>query len=99
LPFQQRFSIRPYLRAGFGNYRVYSSSYQTPSPQNTYITTAPVSRPGGMLALGVKAGHIHLSAEYNLIASSTTHTPTLKVNNQNSYLGFKAGFDIGGGKR
>ncbi|QHT66990.1 porin family protein [Rhodocytophaga rosea] len=91
--------IRPYLRAGFGNYRVYATSFETPNPQSTYITTAPVSRPGGMLAVGVKVGHVHLSAEYNLIASSKTNTPTLKVNNHNSYLGFKAGIDLGGGER
>lgn len=89
---------RPYFTAGVGNYRVYATSYQTPSPQNIYITTAPVSRLGGMLGLGVKIGHVTLSAEYNLVANSTTHTPSFKLTNQNSYLGLKAGIDIGGGR-
>ncbi|MBO0936769.1 hypothetical protein J2I47_09465 [Fibrella sp. HMF5335] len=71
--------FRPYIGIGLGNYWATTSTYTTEVRPNGGISVSSigrsVSKPGGMVRIGAKAGHVHLAAEYNLVGSTTQQDP------------------------
>lgn len=91
-------NTRPYLGVGTGLYSTISGTVSANDGSVQNVGGAGGHKLGGMVRAGVKLGHLNLGAEYNFVpatAVSTTNLGLLRGNN--SYLGVKIGFDIGGG--
>jgi hypothetical protein len=94
-------NVRPFLGAGVGVYSIGSAGTVTltngQTPQN--VTFVSDTKLGGMIRGGIKAGHFVAAVEYNAAPTTNNTIGTTTVSSENSYLGFKVGVDIGGGRR
>lgn len=98
--FSKNYSARPFLGAGFGFFSLAGAKVTT----TTSGVDASNNKFGGMVRGGVELRHFRLGLEYNLVPQ-TKYTGydmngdpiTLKA--KNGYMGIKAGFCIGGGKK
>jgi hypothetical protein len=92
-------NFRPYVGLGGGLYSTGGVSF---SEGGSDIGLEAARKLGAMARVGFKYGHFNLGVEYNYVPS-TTYTANLAnnaaaiVKSNNSYVGFKLGFDIGGG--
>ncbi|MCK8492866.1 hypothetical protein M0L20_13435 [Spirosoma sp. RP8] len=95
--------IRPFLGVGVGFYSIGSAGTVViyDGQTNSNVTFVNDTKFGGMVRGGIKAGHFVAAVEYN--AAPTTQNrlgnTTTTITSENSYLGIKVGFDIGGGRR
>lgn len=99
-------SIRPFVGVGGGVYNIGETdvAFTTTSGGTVAITDryyiASANKFGGMVRAGIKAGHLTLAAEYNALASSSSNKSlSTVVERKDSYVGFKVGIDLGGGRR
>lgn len=82
--------FRPFIGAGAGLYSIGSVDYNSTDP--LYPTNVPTENKFGfMIRSGFEAGHFRLGIEYNAIGKS-------QLSKNNSYIGFKVGACIGGGR-
>lgn len=99
-------TFRPFVGAGAGIYTlaaVKATISAGSGTSSTYEASASSSKFGFYPRVGFDLGHFTMQIEYNIIPSSksdvvissTTYTSEAK----NSYLGIKAGFFFGGGKK
>lgn len=90
--------FRPYVGIGAGLYSTGGLSFS----ESNDIGGQFARKLGAMGRVGFKYGHLNMGVEYNY-APSTKYTANLTNNtvaiikSNNSYVGFKLGFDIGGG--
>lgn len=88
-------SFRPFIGAGAGFFTLAAVSG---SAQGTVVTAVEASNKFGFYPrVGFDLGHFNMSVDFNLIPASETIGGLAEV--KNSYLGFRAGFSIGGGKK
>lgn len=99
-------ALRPYVGLGAGAYWAYATSVRDVGPivngvrnSNIVVDSQSDDRVGGMARIGAKIGHVNVAAEYNYAAPTAYFNKELNARNSNSYVGLKAGFDIGGGRR
>ena len=100
-------NFRPFVGAGLGLFGTASTAVVTTGSSSSNGSIAAGTAFGGMVRGGFKAGHLVLAVEYNIIPSTNSVLLDSKgavqigktVQSQNSYLGVKLGFDIGGGRR
>lgn len=93
-------SVRPFLGVGAGIYGVGATNVTYTSGTTTRDHKIDSdTRFGGLVRAGVKTGHFVLSVEYNALGSSNHQASAGVIERRNSYYGFKAGVDIGGGRR
>ncbi|WP_019987279.1 outer membrane beta-barrel protein [Rudanella lutea] len=91
--------FRPYVGIGGGLYSVGSLSF---SENSSDLGVGASRKLGAMARVGFKLGHFNMGVEYNLVPT-TKYTVSMMngtvapAKSNNSYLGFKLGFDIGGG--
>jgi outer membrane protein W len=95
-------NFRPYLGAGLGLYSVAGTDVTivngTAGGQNVAVQASSIF--GGMIRAGFKASHFNFGVEYNLVPNTKSVFGTNgTVESKNSYIGIKAGIDIGGGRR
>jgi hypothetical protein len=90
--------FRPYVGVGAGLYSTGGLSFSESGDIGGQFSR----KLGAMARVGFKYGHLNMGVEYNYVPT-TQYTVNL-INNTaaavkafNSYLGFKIGFDIGGG--
>ena len=82
--------FRPFVGAGAGLYNIGSADFNSTDP--LLPTEVPTENKFGfMFRGGFEAGHLRLGIEYNAIGKS-------KFSENNSYIGFKLGICIGGGR-
>ncbi len=95
-------NVRPFLGVGVGVYSIGAAGTvsvtngQNPPQDVNFVSDTKF---GGMIRAGIKAGHFVAGVEYNAAPTTNTTLGTTRVSSENSYLGFKVGFDIGGGRR
>lgn len=88
-------SFRPFIGAGAGFFTLAAVSG---SGQSGFVTAVEASNKFGFYPrVGFDLGHFNMSVDFNLIPASETIGGLAEV--KNSYLGFRAGFSIGGGKK
>ena len=97
-------AFRPFAGAGVGIYTLAAASVSGDNTGNATAAAASSSKFGGMLRAGFEFGHFRLGVEYNLVSktSGTVVYDGSTVGNidiKNSYLGLKAGFFFGGGRK
>jgi Outer membrane protein beta-barrel domain len=104
-------TFRPFAGLGFGLYSLAavkaSTSTGTSGTSSSSTISASASKFGFYPRIGFDAGHFTMQLEYNIIPStkseitiSTGTATTLATSeSKNNYLGIKAGFFFGGGKR
>lgn len=99
-------TFRPFAGAGVGIFSLAAASYSANSGGYAYTTQlAGSTKFGGMIRAGFEVGHFRLGAEYNLIGNSSLAVTDGSGNKigtvtaKNSYLGIKAGFFFGGGRK
>ena len=90
-------TFRPYVGAGVG---LYYAAQSTPVYQTTSYPLPTTTSLGGLLRAGVKYGHAHLEAAYNLVGATTVKTAAtgLTMTAQNSYATLKIGITMGGSR-
>ncbi len=82
--------FRPFVGAGAGLYKIGSAGFN--SADSIIQTEVPTANKFGfMFRGGFEVGHLRLGIEYNAIGKS-------KFSENNSYIGFKLGICIGGGR-
>lgn len=79
--------VRPYIGAGVGIYNFVS--VEATSSNGGRITVPAVTKPGGMIRLGVEVWHVRAGFHYNIVGKTNT------INN--NYLGITFGIALGGG--
>ncbi|MFN5171074.1 MAG: hypothetical protein ACK5DD_15770 [Cyclobacteriaceae bacterium] len=88
-------SFRPFVGAGAG---LFTLAAVSGSSQGAVVTAVEASNKFGFFPrVGFDLGHFNMSVDFNLIPSSEVPGQSFDV--KNSYLGFRAGFSIGGGKK
>jgi len=101
-------NFRPFAGLGLGIYSLASASVSVSGSSSSASASAAASKFGFYPRLGFDVGHFTMQIEYNIIPSTTdevtvstgtTGTTVLSSESKNSYLGIKAGFFIGGGKK
>jgi outer membrane protein X len=97
--------FRPFVGAGAGIFTLAAVSAGADNQGNTSMTAASSSKFGGLVRAGFEFGHFRLGVEYNLVSKSTVPVYDMNGNSlgnvdiKNSYLGLKAGFFFGGGRK
>ena len=86
--------FRPFIGAGAGLYSIANADFNTddilfPPAEPTEVPTE--NKFGFMFRGGFEVGHFRLGIEYNAVGKS-------KLSENNSYIGFKLGVCIGGGR-
>lgn len=100
-------SIRPFAGLGVGLFSI--QTYQAEIYQNggASVSYGYESKPGFYTRAGLDLGHLNLSIDYNFVTTTTieeivvvnaTHEIVSKKSS-NSYVGFRLGVSIGGGKK
>ncbi len=91
--------FRPYLGAGLGLYSLAGTTVEVQNGQTNddYVIEAE-TKFGFMGRAGFKAGHFNLGLEFNAVPNSSPRVQNVTLESKNSYLGIKAGVDIGGGR-
>lgn len=100
-------SFRPFAGFGLGIYSLASASVSVSGSSSSSSASASASEFGFYPRLGFDIGHFTMQVEYNIIPKTTSEVSistgtgfsTLTSESKNSYLGIKAGFFIGGGKK
>lgn len=100
-------SFRPFAGAGFGIYSLAAvkakASSGTGGSTSSAEVSASASKFGFYPRVGFDLGHFTMQIEYNIIPSSKSDvvisSTTYTSESKNSYLGIKAGFFFGGGKK
>jgi len=98
-------SFRPFAGIGAGIYSLASADFDTNDQGGDVSGIASATKFGGLIRAGFEFGHFRLGVEYNLIGSSKYAVTDDfgnslgTVSTKNSYLGIKAGFFIGGGRK
>ncbi len=104
-------SFRPFAGVGLGIYSLAAvkatASSGTGGSSSSAEVSASASKFGFYPRLGFDLGHFTMQLEYNIIPSTKsevvvstgTGTTTATSESKNSYLGIKAGFFFGGGKK
>ncbi len=82
--------FRPFIGAGAGLYTIGSVDVNSANPSDP-INVPTENKFGFMFRGGFEAGHFRLGIEYNAIGKS-------QYSENNSYIGFKIGACIGGGR-
>lgn len=85
-------TFRPYAGLGFGAYALAAISLFGTSSDIVKAET----KFGLYPRVGFDLGHFNLSLDYNIIPASKVEGADVKF--KNSYMGFRFGFSIGGGK-
>lgn len=95
--------FRPFVGLGVGAFHVasggtvpiYKDQTKAELPLTEYTTI------GGLVRAGIKVGHFVLSIEQNAIPSHTYKLTnvTTDYTTKSSYIGFRFGFDFGGGRK
>lgn len=97
-------SFRPFAGIGAGIYSLASADFDANNQGGAVSGIASATKFGGLIRAGFELGHFRLGVEYNLIGSSKEdivyNGQSLgTITTKNSYLGIKAGFFIGGGRK
>jgi outer membrane protein X len=95
-------NMRPFVGAGLGLFTIGSGGtvvIANNGQANQNITLVSDTKFGGMIRAGVKLSHFVVAAEYNAVPTTNTATSNTQITSENSYLGVKIGFDIGGGRK
>ncbi|CCH54094.1 hypothetical protein BN8_03237 [Fibrisoma limi BUZ 3] len=95
-------NVRPFLGAGLGLFVVGAAGTVVITDgqnNNQNVEFVNDTKFGGMIRGGVKVGHFVAAVEYNAAPTTDNRLGTTTVTSENSYLGIKVGFDIGGGRR
>jgi outer membrane protein X len=95
-------NVRPFVGAGLGLFTIGSGGtvvITNNGQANQNITLVSDTKFGGMIRAGVKLSHFVVAAEYNAVPTTNTATSNTQITSENSYLGVKIGFDIGGGRK
>ncbi len=82
--------VRPFIGVGAGLYTIGSIDFNAINSPDPNVIFAE-NKFGFMFRGGLEAGHFRLGIEYNAIGKS-------KYSEHNSYIGFKLGTCIGGGR-
>lgn len=95
-------NFRPFVGAGMGLYNVTSVAVDaTGNGGNGDVSASREAKFGFYPRVGFDAGHFNMQLEYNLVGGTTVEGMAggeeMKINN--SYLAFKIGFSISGGRR
>jgi hypothetical protein len=94
--------FRPYAGAGLGIYDIASAAIDIKDVNQNAdysLAVASLSKFGGMLRTGVEFGHGRLEIAYNMIPKTTIQSDqNTTVVIKQSYLSFKLGVAIGGGR-
>ncbi len=90
--------FRPYVGVGAGLFTTGGLSFS----ESNDIGAQAARKLGTMGRVGFKYGHFNVGVEYNYVPSTKytanlTNNTVAVVKANNSYVGFKLGFDIGGG--
>jgi len=94
--------VRPFLGAGVGLFVVGAAGTVVITDgqnNNQNVEFVNDTKFGGMIRGGVKVGHFVAAVEYNAAPTTDNRLGNATVTSENSYLGVKVGFDIGGGRR
>ncbi|RIV21168.1 hypothetical protein DYU11_17220 [Fibrisoma montanum] len=94
--------VRPFLGAGVGLFVVGAAGTVVITDgqnNNQNVEFVNDTKFGGMIRGGVKVGHFVAAVEYNAAPTTDNRLGNTTVTSENSYLGVKVGFDIGGGRR
>ena len=89
-------TFRPFVGAGLGLYSLAAVSVDAGAFGSGTAVEAG-TKFGFYPRVGFDLGHFNLAVDFNLIPASETIGGLAEV--KNSYLGFRAGFSIGGGKK
>jgi len=98
-------AFRPFAGVGAGIFTLAGVSASADNSGNGTLTAASSSKFGGLIRAGFEFGHFRMGVEYNLISKSSVPVTDMSGNNlgnvdiKNSYLGIKAGFFFGGGRK
>lgn len=100
-------SFRPFAGLGFGIYTIASAKSSTTSTTSTSSVSVSANKFGFYPRFGFDVGHFTMQLEYNIVPSTKstaiivtgTSTSTIASESKNNYLGIKAGFFFGGGKK
>jgi len=93
-------TVRPFAGAGLGIYSLAAAS----SNSSGTASASAGSKFGEMIRAGVELSHFRVGLEYNFVPSTKYEVVTSggvksDFSSKNGYLGIKAGFCIGGGKK
>jgi outer membrane protein X len=94
-------SFRPFVGAGVGIFSLAAAKFDEGNGTTTELASSS-SKFGGLVRAGFELGHFRLGVEYNLIGNTTISDPgdpSFTIKAKNSYLGLKAGFFFGGGRK
>lgn len=96
--FVNNYALRPFAGAGVGLYRIAGVEI---SSNTDGVSTA--SKFGQMIRAGVELSHVRLAVEYNIVPSTTfsgynSSGEPATLTSKNSYVGFKVGVCLGGGR-
>jgi len=96
--FSGNYSFRPFAGVGGGIYTIAAASV---SNGGDAVAGEASSKFGGLFRAGFEAGHFRVGAEYNLVPESKLQDINGggTITSNNSYIGLKIGFCIGGGRR
>lgn len=89
-------TFRPFVGGGLGIFTLAAVSASTTQGTPTAAVEAG-SKFGFFPRVGFDLGHFNVSLDYNLIPASASSGAGGDI--KNSYVGFRAGFSIGGGKK
>jgi outer membrane protein X len=96
--------VRPFGGLGLGIYKLAAASATSDGTTTSTASASAGSKFGEMVRAGVELSHFRIGLEYNIVPStkvdmvnsSGVHTT---ASAKNGYLGIKAGFVIGGGRK
>ena len=96
-------TFRPFAGVGAGIFRLAAAKFDNGEGGSDELF-ASSSKFGGMVRAGFELSHFRLGIEYNLISSTKITGDdgaggTYTVSAKNSYMGLKAGFFFGGGRK
>ena len=93
------FRIRPFVGVGAGMFSIASAgSVQTIRNQTpVYLRLTGYTTLGGLVRVGLKTDHFVASVEYNAVPHHTYTASDEDFTTASSYVGFRIGFDVGGG--
>lgn len=100
-------SFRPFAGLGFGIYTIASAKASTTSTTSTSSVSVASNKFGFYPRFGFDVGHFTMQLEYNIVPSTKSTAlivagstvTSVTSESKNSYLGIKAGFFFGGGKK
>lgn len=96
--------IRPFAGLGLGIYKLAAASATSNGTTTSTAAASAGSKFGEMVRAGVELSHFRLGVEYNIVPSTKVDMVNSSgvhstASTKNGYLGIKAGFVIGGGRK